>query len=393
MLEHRWRYAILCVGFLLVFVSYGIRFGYGILLPPMKYSLSLSDMQSGVIASSYFVAYTASAPVVGVLADRVSGRKLIPLLTVFMGLGTFMMGFVTDWVFAALLFALVGFGSHAGWIGVIRLITIWFEAKKRGRAIGIVNSGYGVGYGFLGLLLPVIVREYGWSWGWYLMGAFAIVLAVASAFLLKEKAPYPPQYVAKQSAIQKKFFFTVDFWFIAFSYLAIAFATSIIMTFMVAYFSLDLSVEYAVSAALVSVVAFSGIPGSLIFPTLSDRIGRKKGLFLCNLSVAASVFGMVVVGANVLLLSCLAVAYGAFYSAMFPIYAACASEYFGAESSSSVLGLWTLFYGVGAALSPTVAGYLSELIGSYSPAFTLSAAVMILSVILLLPISSTPRSR
>jgi MFS family permease len=393
MLEPRWRYVVLSVGFLLVFVSYGIRFGYGILIPPMKHSLPLSDVQSGVIASSYFVAYTASAPVIGVLADRVSGRKLIPLLTVLMGLGTFMMGFVTDWVFAALLFALVGFGSHAGWIGVIRLITIWFEAEKRGRAIGIVNSGYGVGYGFLGLLLPVIVREHGWRWGWYLVGVFALLLAVASVLLLKEKASSPPQYVAKRPATQKKFFFTVEFWFIALSYLAIAFATSIIMTFMVAYFNLDLSVEYAVSAGLASVVAFSGIPGSLIFPTLSDRIGRKRGLFLCNLAVAASVFGIVGVGANILLLSCLAVAYGAFYSAMFPIYAACASEYFGAESSGSVLGLWTLFYGVGATVSPTIAGYMSESMGSYSPAFTLSAAIMILSVILLLPITSRPRSK
>jgi len=103
----------------------------------MKYSLSLSDAQIGVIASSYFVAYTSSAPFMGFLADRVGVRKLIPLLCLMMGVGTFMMGFVGDWVFAALLFALVGLGSHSGWIGVIRALTNWFEAEQRGEAIGM----------------------------------------------------------------------------------------------------------------------------------------------------------------------------------------------------------------------------------------------------------------
>lgn len=393
MLEQRWRYVILSTGFLLVFISYGIRFGYGILIPPMKSSISLSDVQTGVIASSYFITYTASAPIIGGLADRVSGRKLIPLLTLIMGIGTFTMGFVADWVSAALLFALVGFGSHAGWIGVIRVITNWFEAEQRGGAIGIVNAGYGVGYGLMGLSIPVIVSVYSWRWGWYLMGAFALLLAASSTFLLREKPSQQLQHTVKHPAKQRKFLFTGEFWFIAFSYLAIAFATSIIMTFLVAYLSLDLSMEYAVSAGLASMIAFSGIPGSLIFPKLSDRIGRKAGLFLCNSAVAASIFGVVGAGAHILLLSCLAIIYGAFYSAMFPIYAACASEYFGAESSGSVLGLWTLFYGVGATISPTIAGYLSESMGSYSPAFTLSATMMIISVILLLPVKSSPRSK
>jgi sugar phosphate permease len=54
-----------------------------------------------------------------------------------MGVGTFTMGFVGDWVFAALLFALVGLGSRSGWIGVIRALTNWFEAEQRGEAIGM----------------------------------------------------------------------------------------------------------------------------------------------------------------------------------------------------------------------------------------------------------------
>ena len=390
MLRYSWGYVILCVGFLLVFISYGIRYGYGILIPPMKASLSLSDVQSGLIASSYFFSYTISAPFIGIIADKFSGKTVIPLLGLIMGLGTFTMGFATDWIFCASLFALVGFGSHAGWISIMRFLADWFEAEKRGRAMGIASSGYGVGYGLVGMLLPFIVRMYGWRWGWHLLGSFTLLLALASFFLLKERSPDSTETTEARTV--QKILFSANFWFIAFSYLCLAFATNVLMTFLVSYFNLDLSIDYTIASGLVSVVAFSGIPGSLILPSISDKIGRKESLILCNLAIAASVFGYVVVGADILLLACLAIVYGVFYAATFPIYAASASEYFKLESSGSVLGLWTLFYGVGATVSPTVAGFMRELMRSYSPAFTLSATIMVLSVILLLPISR-PRSK
>lgn len=383
-----WGYVILGVGFLLVLSSYGIRFGYGILIPPMKSSLNLTDVQSGVIASAYFISYTLSAPAIGFIVDRAGCKKVIPLLCAVMGLGTFMMGFIREPLLGALFFALVGFGSHAGWIAVIRLVTVWFKAEERGRAIGVVNSGYGVGYGLLGLLLPIIVDTYGWQRGWHVLGVFTLMLAIASAILVKEKEIADKGKEVKAKEFKKEGFLSSTFWFIALSYFAIAFATSIIMTFMVAYFNLDLSIGYALSSGLASAVAFSGIPGSLILPYLSDKIGRIEGLALCNLGVAASIYGMIVIGANFYMLMLLAIMYGAFYAAMFPIYAACASEYFGEKSSGSVIGLWTLFYGVGATVSPLIAGFIRDSMGSYSPAFMLSVATMVLSVILLLPVGA-----
>ncbi|MEM3613996.1 MAG: MFS transporter [Nitrososphaerales archaeon] len=381
-----WGYVILGVGFLLVLASYGIRFGYGILIPPMKSSLNLTDVQSGFIASAYFLSYTLSAPLIGFIVDRVGCKKVIPLLCVVMGFGTFMMGSVKEWSLGVFLFALVGVGSHAGWVAIIRLVTMWFKAEKRGRAIGVVNSGYGVGYGLMGLLLPIIVDTYGWQHAWYLMGVFTLTLAAASALLLKEKESTDRRREFRTQEATQIILSSGTFWFIASSYFAIAFATSTTMTFMVAYFNLDLSIDYAYSAGLASAVAFSGIPASLILPYLSDKIGRIQGLALCNLGVAVSIYSMVAIGASLHLLMLLAIMYGVFYASMFPIYAACASEYFEEKSSGSVIGLWTLFYGVGATVSPIVAGFIRESMGSYSPAFTLSAAAMVLSVILLLPV-------
>ncbi|MFN3621864.1 MAG: MFS transporter, partial [Nitrososphaerales archaeon] len=207
-----WGYIILGVSFLLVLASYGIRFGYGILIPPMKSSLMLTDVQSGFIASAYFTSYTLSAPLIGYIVDRFGCRKVIPMLCATMGLGTFMMGSIKDWSLGSFFFALVGFGSHAGWVAVIRLLTVWFDSEKRGRAIGVANSGYGVGYGLMGLLLPVIVGEYGWREGWHLLGSFTIIVAFSSAYLLREDGSTNSRFEARTQPATLKIFSSANFW-------------------------------------------------------------------------------------------------------------------------------------------------------------------------------------
>ncbi len=82
---------------------------------------------------------------------------------------------------------------------------------------------------------------------------------------------------------------------------------------------------------LASIIAFSGIPGGLAIPTLSDYLGRKISIVICNLAVMVILTGFVSVGANIYALIAIAAIYGAFYSAIWPIYAAYAADLFYAK--------------------------------------------------------------
>ena len=57
------------------------------------------------------------------------------------------------------------------------------------------------------------------------------------------------------------------------------------------------------------------------------------------------------------------------YGAIFPLYAACARDYFPKEVAGSVLGLLTIFYGVGAMVSPVLSGYLADITGTFRWSF------------------------
>lgn len=56
-----------------MFIAFGIRYSYGIILPYMLHSLSISKTGGGIIYSSYFVTYTILSPFSFLL------RSLLPM--------------------------------------------------------------------------------------------------------------------------------------------------------------------------------------------------------------------------------------------------------------------------------------------------------------------------
>ena len=72
-----------------------------------------------------------------------------------------------------------------------------------------------------------------------------------------------------------------------------------------------------------------------------------------------------------------------FYGATFPIYGACAGDYFPREAMGTVAGGWTPFYGGGAMLTHWITGSLRDATGIYDGGFILCAAMAGAAVVLM----------
>jgi sugar phosphate permease len=72
-----------------------------------------------------------------------------------------------------------------------------------------------------------------------------------------------------------------------------------------------------------------------------------------------------------------------FYGVTFPIYGACAGEYFPKQVMGTVIGAWTPFYGLGAVLVHWVCGVLRDRTGTYDDAFALNIVMAGLGVLLM----------
>ncbi|MGQ9509039.1 MAG: MFS transporter [Thermodesulfobacteriota bacterium] len=391
-----WAWIILGVSFITLFINYSIRIGaYSILLPKMIPDLRINLTQAGMIRSSYFIAYILCSPLMGWLTDRIGARWVISFFSLILGGGTFLMGKASSLSSAILFHAIVGVGASAMWTPIVVMVQKWFGAKKRGLALGILSPSYALGYGLMGMILPFIVEAYQWRMGWTLLGLSCIGLVFLNGSFLRNDpreigiVPWRENSnsiglpTSPSSPPYKEIFRGKTFWYIGISYLLISFGAYILTDLIVAYGVMELKIPYPISSRFITILAFSGIGGGIFWMALSDYLGRKRSLLLINTSVALSIFLILFVGREILSLRIAVGIFGFFYSPIWPMYGACARDYFPKEMVGSVIGLLTFFYGIGAILGPILAGKLVDLTATFRWSFSVGASACLLATLMI----------
>ena len=386
-LEIHWGWVVLGSSFITLFVNYSIRIGaYSVLLPEMIRDLGINMTQAGLIRAAYIFAYILFSPLTGWLSDRIGGRFVISFFCLFLGIGAFLMGRASS-LFSAILFhGITGAGAAAMWTPVVILIQRWFGTTRRGLALGILSSSHALGFGLMGLLLPLVVKAYSWRMGWFLLGISGLVLVAVNALLLRNdpkeigllpwgesSKSIPSSHPSSLSFSYREVLRRSHFWLIGTSYLLISMGVYIVSDFIVTYGVIELKMGYSAASAFMSIMALTSITGSLVLMTLSDYIGRKKSLVVTHSLLTLGVL-LIILGRNNIPFVRVGIGcFGFFYGGIFPMYAACTRDYFPKEVAGTVLGIFTIFYGIGAIIGPIVAGHLTDVTGTFRWSFGLGA--------------------
>jgi sugar phosphate permease len=396
-----WAWLVLSASFATVFIHYTIRLSYGILMPEMILSLQITNVQAGTIASSFYLAYSIFAPVMGFMADRVNARILLVVFPAVFSVGTFFMGKPQTLFQACLSFFVVGVGASALWTPVVTLVQRWFESRRRGMALGILSFSYAIGYGIMGIVLPFLVTQYGWRACWGLLAALAILLVPLNGIFIRSRpqdlglkpwgegiktTPQPPDEPPQSNISLRALLRWPSLWLTGISYFFIAFSAYGVNLFIVTYGNLELKYPFAQAARLASAIAFAGIPGALLLPVLSDFIGRKRCLVLISAGMTVSILLIIWAGSTWSALMAAVSVYGVFYASVWPMYAAAAADFFPREATGTVLGFWTIFYGCSLALAPVAGGYIADVSGTFDYSFLAGAISGFLAMLFLLPL-------
>ncbi len=396
-LKIHWAWVVLGTSFITLFVNYSIRIGaYSVLLPKMIQDLHINMTQAGMIRAGYFLTYILFSPLMGWLMDRVGGRYVISFFCLFLGGGTLLMGKAADLTTAILFHGIIGIGAAAIWTPVSALIQKWFGGNKRGLALGILSPSYALGFGLMGILLPAIVKNYNWRMGWYLLGASGLFLIALNFLLLRddpEKLGLLPwgekvKSTSSQPLPETSFHYwnmmkDRTFWLIGISYFFISLGVYIVSDFIVTYGVMELKISYPIASTFISILALTSIGGGFILMTLSDYIGRVKSLVMIHSLLALSIVLIILAKDNIPWLRVGIGWFGFMYGPIFPMYAACARDYFPKEVAGRVIGLLTLFYGVGAMVGPILGGHLTDLIGSFRWSFGIGALAALLASLII----------
>jgi sugar phosphate permease len=370
------------------------RFGYTMILPDMQVALGLSNTQTGVLATGNFVGYLALALVGGIVASRYGPRRVIAISMALIGVTMVFTGLAGGFREALLWRVLTGVGSGGSNVPVMALLPAWFAARRRGLATGVAVAGSSLALILTGLLVPRILEAYGadgWRYSWVILGAFVLLLGLVAAALLRNRpedeglrpvatsaeAPAPTGAQASAALSWGQVYRSAAVWQLALAYVAFGFSYIIYVTYFAKYLQAEAGYTKEAAGGLWAVVGWISIFCGLIWGTVSDRVGRKVGLALVYL-IQAAAFATFALWRSPAGYIISAVAFGLTAWSIPGIVAAACGDYVGGRMAPAALGFVTLFFGLGQAAGPAVAGALADATASFTPAFLLAAGVALM---------------
>ena len=165
---------------------YFCRTNLSVAVPGMQKSLALGGLgltgtETGSILASLKLTYGIGQLINGQLAEHVSPRRLLGLGMLASAGMNLLFGLSAGFYTLLVIWAANGYFQSLGWTPCVRVVGNWVPAQRRGKAIGILGTGYQVTQGLTYLVAGYSAQYLGWRGAVYVPAA---ILAASGVFML-----------------------------------------------------------------------------------------------------------------------------------------------------------------------------------------------------------------
>ncbi|MGA2808436.1 MAG: MFS transporter [Terracidiphilus sp.] len=184
-LSGSYKWLVVGMLWLVCFFNYADRQAIFSVFPLIGREFSLSDVQLGVIGSSFMWMYALFGPVAGWVCDRLPRKTLILAALLFWSVVTGATAFAHSYWQLILCRALGGLGEAFYFPASMSLISD-YHRDTRSRAMSIHQSSVYAGTIAGGAVSGFVGQYYGWQSSFVLFGALGVLLALSLGTLLRE---------------------------------------------------------------------------------------------------------------------------------------------------------------------------------------------------------------
>lgn len=156
-------------------------------------AFGVSAQGFGVISAFYFYAYAPMQLPAGLLYDRYGPRKLMTAAITFCALGALFFASTNSIYTAALGRFLIGIGSAFSFIGVLVLISRWFQPHYFAILAGVAQLMSSIGAIFGEVPLAKLVEATGWRNASFILAGIGFLLAGSIWFIIRDYPHQPTQ--------------------------------------------------------------------------------------------------------------------------------------------------------------------------------------------------------
>lgn len=381
----RYRWTILGIATFTQAASGFFVQGIGAMGIPLQRELGLSTAQLGLLISAAQLAPLIGLPVAGELLDRYDERWVVGVgacvVAVALGVGSLAPGYL--WLLCALL--VVGAGYSTVQPGGSKSVASWFDASRRGFAMGVRQAGLPLGAALASAVLPVVAGALGWRAT--LVTGGLVALLGAGVFMGFYRRP-PGQVttrareshgsLATQLGARLRMLREPSMARIMLSGTSLISVQCGVGILTVLYLHEVTSVGAGTAALVLVAVQIAGVVGRISLAAWSDRgtSGRYASVRVCMVAVVA---GMTVLltptGRSPALACCAFVWLGFFGFGWYGPWVAHVTESAPPGRTGFALGLAMSVNQIAIVTVPPALGLLKDLTGSFAPAWGLLIAM------------------
>lgn len=187
---------------ILVFIATGLNFldrqVLSMTIIKIQEELRITDVEYGVINTSFLISYALMFTIGGRLIDKVGGKLGLAFSVGVWSVASALHGVMSGFYHLLAFRFLLGAGEGGCFPGAAKTVYEWFGKKERALANGIAIGGSAIGAVVAPPLTIVISGSYGWRWAFIIPGLFGILWVVVWMLISWRKSLSAEQAVSAE---------------------------------------------------------------------------------------------------------------------------------------------------------------------------------------------------
>ncbi|MGX9134745.1 MFS transporter [Rummeliibacillus sp. JY-2-4R] len=373
---------VLTLLFLTWVVNYLDKNSMSVALISISKQFHLTTTQSGMIISSFFLAYAFMQLLGGWLTDKYGSKKVILFSLLFWSIFTVVTGFA--WSFVSLIAIRFLFGLGEGSFPPASSVALAenFPKEQRGRAKGVLSASTQIGSIISVLLAAVLIKNVGWQNMFHIFGILGFVFMILLWKFLPNRASQKKEKngnkVSYLNVLKMK-----SVWLLMLIYFGMSMVNWGLNSWLPSYWVNARHLELVKTGAISMIPTACSLIGILLSSWILDKLKPGKEKYLIILGSLISIFALYfTISAGSVSLAVTDLCFAYFGVGLISVVLALPLKYYGQNSMGSAVGMMYFGGQMAGTLAPTLMGYMISVFhGSYNGAFVLLIVSLVIPII------------
>ena len=374
-------------------LTIGVLYAWSVIKKALVADWGWTNTDASMPYNVAIVVWAIALLAAGAMQDRIGPKKVITLGVTLVGAGMILSSLIPQDSVIGLTIAfggIVGTGIGFAYACVTPAAMKWFHSSKKGMVSGITVGGFGLAAVYLAPLCTSLIEHFGISQSFMILGAAVLLIGLPLTRVISNPpADYTPAAPANLSPTApktsgyeltwKEMLKTRQFYFL---WIMFVFSSSAGVMIIGNLASIATDQAGVLNPAyLVSILAIANASGRVGGGMLSDKIGRTNTMLLAFAVQAANMMLFATYTDATMILVGTVVA-GMAYGSLMSVFPSTTADFYGLKNYGANYGVLYTAWGVSGFVGPLLAGWAVDTTGTYSLAFTISAGLLAVAIVL-----------